>query len=84
VHREKQEFSVFSRRILSEKHDGKDNRFECLQNCIKGLNPCPASGGALTENVFYDITAGHEEIALERSHLPAGREREGQECLVSC
>jgi hypothetical protein len=28
---EKQEFSVFSRKALSEKHNGKDNRFECLQ-----------------------------------------------------
>jgi hypothetical protein len=48
VHREKQEFSVFSRKTLSERHDGKDNHFECLQNRIRELYrnhlPRPSAG----------------------------------------
>jgi hypothetical protein len=69
VHRENYEFSVFSRKTLRKKHNGKKIRFEYTQNRIEELsdNRLTASGGALTENVSYDITSGHEKIALERS-----------------
>jgi hypothetical protein len=43
-----------------------ESRFSWI-NQMNQFNP-------LAENVFYDIAGGYEGIALERSHLPAGRQ----------